>query len=141
MKCNYSEIEVGQSYSHHFKITDNLVREFSAITKDNNPIHLDDNYATKSIFGKRVAHGMLVASFFSTIFGKFFPGKGSIYLSHDFNFRKPVYIDDRLVYYVEVIKKLPKNKLVFTTSCFRRSIDKEFLVIDGQAVLLVPDKG
>ena len=65
MKCNYSEIKVGQSYSHHFQITDNLVREFSAITKDNNPIHLDDNYATKSIFGKRVAHGMLVASFFS----------------------------------------------------------------------------
>ena len=87
---------IGQTYSKNFQITDSLVRDFSQITEDNNPIHLDDNYASNSIFGKRVAHGMLVASFFSTIFGRYFPGEGSIYLSHNFDFKKPVYINDKL---------------------------------------------
>ena len=60
------------------KFNEQDVISFSKLTGDNNRIHLDEEYAKKSFFGRRVVHGMLVAGLFSRIFGKIFPGEGSI---------------------------------------------------------------
>jgi len=66
------------SISHVF--TDESVKDFATISKDENPIHLDDAAAAASVFGKRVVHGMLVASLFSALLGVELPGEGTMYL-------------------------------------------------------------
>lgn len=70
-----TEIEFFKSFS------DDDIIEFSKISKDDNPIHIDAGYAAKSIFKKRVVHGVLLISMFSKIFGTMYPGNGGIYLS------------------------------------------------------------
>jgi len=86
-------IKIGSIYRHHVKFSQSEVEKFSNITGDNNPIHLDHEYASKTKFKKPIVHGMLTASVFSKVFGTLFPGDGSIYLSQDINFKAPVYVD------------------------------------------------
>ena len=75
--------------SEKITITDKMVRDFSELVGDKNPIHLDDEYSKNSIFGKRIVHGMLLSSFFSKIIATNYPGEGSIYLKQDLNFKNP----------------------------------------------------
>ena len=78
------------------KFNQNDVISFSNLTGDDNRIHLDEGYAKKSFFDKKVVHGMLVASLFSKIFGKVFTGEGSIYLKQELKFIAPVFIGDTI---------------------------------------------
>ena len=75
------KIKIDDEYSKNFKITIDMIEKFAMVSGDKNPIHLDEEYAQNSIFKKRIAHGLLVGSFISTIIGNYFPGKGTIYLS------------------------------------------------------------
>ena len=93
------------------------VISFSKLTGDNNRIHLDQEYAKKSFFGKRVVHGMLVASLFSRIFGKIFPGEGSIYLKQEIKFIAPVFIGDTISAKVK-LEKFNSKKLDGTFHCW-----------------------
>ena len=70
------------------------MQHFIAITSDVNPLHVDDAFAAKTRFGRRVLHGMLTASIFSTMVGMLLPGTGAIYRSQTLEFLRPVYIDD-----------------------------------------------
>ena len=83
---------------------------FSSISNDNNPIHLDAEYAEKSIFGRRVVHGLLVSSLFSKIFGTIYPGSGSIYLTQNVKFLKPAFVGENLKAVITLIE--------FDESCF-----------------------
>ena len=74
------------------KFNENDVISFSNLTGDDNQIYLGEEYVKKSFFGKKVFHGMLIASLFSKIFGKFFPREGSIYLKQYLKFIAPVFI-------------------------------------------------
>jgi hypothetical protein len=80
------ELEVGQSQSYTVKITERLIDEFASFSDDKNPIHISESEASKSIFKKRVAHGFLISSFFSSMYSNFLPGKGSIILEQQFQF-------------------------------------------------------
>ena len=73
-------IKIGESASLTKTFTDEDVRSFAAISGDKNPVHLDDEYAAKTQFKKRIAHGMLTAGLISAILGTQLPGEGSIYL-------------------------------------------------------------
>jgi 3-hydroxybutyryl-CoA dehydratase len=78
---NIQDIKVGMSSSYSQTITDADIKAFAGISGDNNPVHMSDEYANTSRFGKRIAHGLMSASFFSALFGTRIPGPGCVYVS------------------------------------------------------------
>jgi len=133
-----NEIKIGKSANYSKNFTEENVKIFANISDDNNPIHIDENYAAKSFFKKRIVHGLYVSSMFSTIFGTIYPGRGSIYLSQLCNFIKPVYFNEEITATVTLIKyDSEKNIGIFTTECKN---NKKELVISGEAKILFPKK-
>lgn len=134
-KIPLEEIEIGMNVSYSQTITDADVKAFSGISGDRNPIHLDEQYAEKSRYKKRIAHGLMTASYFSALFGTKIPGEGCVYVSQFLNFKRPVYIGDTVVATVEVISvDLAKKRVFFRTTCKV----KNKVVTDGEAELFVP---
>jgi 3-hydroxybutyryl-CoA dehydratase len=88
------DFEPGQHASFRKTFTDEDVRRFIAITGDSNPLHVDDEFAARTRFGRRIIHGMLSASIFSTMVGTLLPGTGAIYRSQTIRFLLPVYVGD-----------------------------------------------
>jgi len=88
------DFEPGQLASFSKTFTDEDVQRFIEITGDTNPLHVDDEFAARTQFGRRVIHGMLAASLFSTMVGTPLPGTGAIYRSQTIRFLLPVYIGD-----------------------------------------------
>lgn len=86
-------IELGQTYSHDFKFTQEEVNRFAEVTGDKNPVHLDADFAAKTLFKKPIMHGMLGAALFSKVFGVLFPGEGTIYLKQSLSFLRPMFVD------------------------------------------------
>ncbi|HHR6080929.1 TPA: MaoC family dehydratase, partial [Providencia alcalifaciens] len=91
---NIEDLKVGMSASYSQTITDADIKQFAGLSGDRNPVHLDEEYASKSMFKKRIAHGMISSSFFSALFGTQLPGEGCVYVSQSVKFRKPIYIND-----------------------------------------------
>lgn len=137
MKESYSieEISIGMSASYSQTITDADVKQFAGLSGDNNPVHMDEIYANNSRYKKRIAHGLLLAGFFSALFGTRLPGKGCVYVSQNLNFKKPVYLGDTVTAIVRVTNiDLMKKRVFFETKCFV----KNKTVIDGTAELYIP---
>lgn len=133
----FEEIQIGMEASSSHVVTDEDIRAFAAVSGDCNPIHLDENYASKTRFQKRIAHGILGASYISAILGTKLPGPGCIYMSQTLNFRAPVYIGNTVVTKVRVTETVPeKKRVIFSCEC---SVDGK-PVLEGQAVLLVPSR-
>jgi acyl dehydratase len=84
----------GQRASFRKTFTDEDLQRFIAITGDTNPLHVDDAFASRTPFGRRVVHGMLAASLFSTMVGMRLPGTGAIYRAQTLRFLLPVYVGD-----------------------------------------------
>lgn len=106
----------GDVFTYEFQFSQKDVEEFARVTGDNNPVHLNADYAAKTIFKKPIMHGMLSASLFSKVFGTLFPGEGTIYLKQSLNFLKPMYVDTP--YVAEFIVKeviSEKNRAVVET--------------------------
>jgi 3-hydroxybutyryl-CoA dehydratase len=131
------DLEVGMFASYSQTISEADIKNFAGISGDRNPVHLDSEYAEKSMFKKRIAHGMISSSFFSALFGTKLPGEGCVYVSQSLKFRKPVYIDDTVVatVMVERIEK-EKRRVYFNTFC---KVGKQ-KVITGQAEIYIPEK-
>lgn len=137
MKESFSidEIEVGMSASYSQTITDTDVKSFAGISGDHNPVHLDEVYAENSRYKKRIAHGLIGASFFSAIFGTKLPGKGCVYVGQNLSFKRPVYLGDTVTAVVTVTSvDDKKNRVFFETKCFV----KNKIVIDGTAEIFIP---
>ena len=127
--------KIGMKESLSKKITESDIIIFSKVSGDKNPIHLSDEFAKKTRFKKRIAHGYLSASLFSGIFGEKLPGPGCLYLSQSLQFKYPVYIDDIVIATVKIIDIVAeKNILKFSTIC---KVDKT-TVIDGIAEIYIP---
>jgi len=134
-KIPLEEIEIGMSVSYSQTITDSDIKTFAGISGDRNPVHLDENYAKKSRFKKRIAHGMMTASYFSALFGTKIPGEGCVYTYQSLNFKKPVYLDDTVEAIVTVTDiDLEKRRVKFNTIC---KVDNK-IVTDGEAELYIP---
>jgi 3-hydroxybutyryl-CoA dehydratase len=130
-----SEIEVGQAAEFTKTVTETDVVLFAGVTGDLNPAHVDDVWARASRFGGRIAHGMLSASFISTVLAMKLPGPGTIYLSQNLRFTGPVRIGDTVTARVEVAEVMPKRRVRLTTTV--RTHDGT-QVIEGEAVVLAP---
>jgi acyl dehydratase len=94
MTARIDDFTVGQHVTFTKTFTDDDVRRFVEITGDVNPLHVDDAFAAQTRFGRRVLHGMLTASIFSTMVGMLLPGTGAVYRSQTLAFLRPVYVGD-----------------------------------------------
>ena len=130
------ELTVGQSYEKRFVITAELIERFADVTGDHNPIHLDEDYAGKSIFKQRVAQGMLQAGLLSGILGCQFPGVGTIYLSQTLKFIQPVFIKDQIALRLEVLEIIEEKNQVRLETLFTNQ--KGEAVVTGEALVKPP---
>lgn len=138
MSYTITDMFIGQKASFEKTITESDVLLFSGISGDINPVHINDVVAKESIFGKRVAHGVLVSGLTSAVLGMQLPGEGTIYLGQDNKFRRPVYIGDTVKATCEVIElNTEKNiaRLATTTTNQHNEV-----VIEGIAVVMAPKK-
>ena len=128
-------LQVGDTATLTKTITDEDIRAFAALTGDHNPIHLDDEYAATTRFGRRIAHGMLSASLISAVLANELPGRGSVYLSQSLKFLAPVYPGDTVTARV-TITKIREDKPIVTleTVCCNQR-DEQLLI--GEAVVLI----
>ena len=129
-------MKVGDSASMTKTFTDADVRTFAEISGDKNPIHLDDDYAAETRFGKRLVHGILTSGMISALLGMELPGPGSIYMQQMLKFRAPVFIGDTITATVTVTK-VREDKPIVTLETICENQDG-VTVIDGEAVLLAP---
>lgn len=127
-------LQVGQSAELSRTITDADIRAFAELSGDHNPVHLDDEYAAATRFGRRVAHGMLAASLLSAVLANELPGRGTVYLSQSLRFNAPVFPGDTVTARVTV-RALREDKPVVTleTVCTNQRGER---VVDGEAVVL-----
>ena len=124
---------VGTRATHERTITDDDIVRFAEVSGDRNPVHLDADYAARSPFGQRIAHGFLVGSLISAAIGMDLPGPGSIYLGQTLKFVAPVHIGDTVTVSVEVIKvREDKGLITLRTDCTNQN---GALVITGEAVV------
>lgn len=108
----YDELYVNQEQSFKVKITKEDMDFFQKITKDENPLHIDHNYAKENNFKDNVVYGMLTASYLSTLAGVYIPGKNSLINSVNLFFVKPVYVGDTLLVKGKVTNKNDKFKII-----------------------------
>ena len=127
------DFKVGDTASVSKIFTEKDVQDFSDLSLDKNPIHLDQSYAEQSVFGKKIVHWMLAASLFSGLLGMKLPGEGSIYLGQSLTFTAPIYIGDEVTATVEIVNIRPDKPIVtLRTYCLN---SEGSLVIDGEAVV------
>ena len=106
----YTELKIGQKKKEKIIITEDNVVMYSILYGDKNPVHTDKGYAKKTIFKERIAHGMLVMSYISSILGNALPGEGSIYLGQDIKFTAPVFLGDEITIEVTITQLIKEKK-------------------------------
>lgn len=132
------DMEVGMSRSLTKVIGDAEVRGFAEVSEDRNPIHLDEAAGKASIFGGRIAHGMLVGSLFSALLGERLPGQGTIYMGQSLKFLAPVPVGSEVIATVTVREIVTAKKRVIL-DCEATVGGKA--VIKGEAMVLAPTRG
>ncbi len=106
---NIDDIYIGQVYEVKRVVTDEMVKLFAEATGDKNPVHLDEEYAKNTIFGGRIAHGILSLGIISSVLGMEFPGAGTIYLMQNAKFKRPVYIGEEVTVKL-IVKEIDREK-------------------------------
>ena len=127
------KLKIGDRASIIKRFVNEDILIFSELSQDKNPIHLDAKFASKTNFGRKIVHGMLIASLFSGLLGEKLPGKGTIYLGQTITFIKPVFINEEVTASVE-IKYIRKDKPIYTlkTICETKL---NGIVVDGEAIV------
>lgn len=127
-------LEIGSRASFTKTITEYDVSAFAGITGDFNPVHVNDEAAKESPFGRRIAHGMLTGSLISTVLGMKMPGEGTVYLEQNLKFTAPVYIGDTCTAKVEITEILNEEKGIYKLDT--KVINQNgMMVSDGYAVV------
>jgi 3-hydroxybutyryl-CoA dehydratase len=133
----FDELHLGQTASLSKTITEEDLLMYSLVCLDTNPIHMNDEAGRRSRFGGRVAHGMLSAGLISALLGTRLPGPGTIYMRQSLKFHAPVMIGQTVDAIVEITDLNPSRK---SATLRTRCLVKEDVVIDGEAIVLVPTR-
>ena len=134
-KADIDKLEVGMAASYAQTITEADITIFAGVSGDKNPAHVNEEYAKESRLKKRVAHGMLSASFFSGLLGTRLPGSGCLYVSQTLVFKKPVYIGDTVTATITVQEiDIKARRVKLSTTC----TVKNKKVIEGEAEVFIP---
>ncbi|MCB0480823.1 MAG: MaoC family dehydratase [Flavobacteriales bacterium] len=126
-------MEIGQKASLTKAFTHDDIMSYAQVSLDNNPIHVDEEFAKTTRFGTRIVQGILVTGLISAVIATKLPGAGAIYLNQTVSFRYPVYINDVITATVEVIS-IDGAKIGLSTTCFNQDGK---VVIEGSALVLV----
>lgn len=130
-------LSIGQTASLTKTVTEADISLFAGATGDFNPLHIDEEFAKRTRFGERIAHGFLTAGLISAVLGTRLPGPGSIYLSQSLNFHKPVRIGDTITATVEVSAYNEEKRIVtLETNCYNQD---GVVVLSGEAVVLLEE--
>ena len=136
MSRTIEALKIGDFEEFSKTVSESDIYLFAGVSGDMNPAHIDEQYAAKTFFKGRIAHGILVGSFISTVIGMKIPGPGTIYLEQNYKFLAPVRIGDTITARVEIIEiKIEKNKVTLKTQCFNQN---GVMVIDGTALVSPP---
>ena len=131
------DLEIGMSRMLERQITKNDIVLFSQVSGDKNPVHLDDEYAQQTIFGKRIAHGMLTASLISAVIAEQLPGHGTVYLSQTLKFIRPV-LPGQLVITSVIVSHIEYSNRRVKLDC-KCKVDEK-VVLAGEAIVLAPSR-
>ncbi|MCP1605480.1 MaoC family dehydratase [Pseudomonas citronellolis] len=131
----YAELEVGQKACFQRPVGERDIQLFAEVSGDRNPVHLDADYAATTLFKERIAHGMLSGALISAAIATTLPGPGTIYLGQSLRFTRPVKIGDVLDVELEVLEKLPKNRVRIGTRVLNQNGEA---VVEGEAEVLAP---
>lgn len=127
-------IKIGDKVSMSARASDETICKIAEISGDYNPIHVDEEYAKASFYGKRIAHGLFCMGLVSNLIGNQLPGKNSVFLSETVRYLKPVYVDDEVICQVEVLGMDTKNRITLGFQCKKRD---DVVVMDGTALVKV----
>jgi 3-hydroxybutyryl-CoA dehydratase len=129
------ELKIGDKFSTERLVTDELIRKFADVSGDYNPIHLDEEIAKKTRFGRRIAHGMLSGAFISAVLGYEFSERSIVYLSQTLKFTAPVFIGDTVTA-TGTVKSIREDKPIITLETICTNQNGETLVT-GEAVVMI----
>lgn len=129
------DLKIGDSFSTQRHVTDELVRKFAEVSGDHNPIHLDEEFAKTTRFGRRIAHGMLSGAFISAVLGYEFKERKIVYLSQTMKFTAPVYLDDTVTATATVTNiREEKGIVALETICTNQNGE---MLVKGEAVVMI----
>ena len=128
-------LKIGDKAQFTKQIKEEEVILFAKISGDDNPIHLDEEYANNSIFKQKIAHGFLVGSLISAVIAKDLPGNGTIYLSQNLKFLAPVFLNETITAHIEVLDFPKGSQVLLSTIC--KNQDQK-VVIEGTALVIAP---
>ena len=131
----FDDITIGLVEEFSIEITESMVDNFAEFSGDYNELHMDEDYASTTSFGKRICHGMLLASFFSRLVGMSIPGKNALYFSQSINFQSPCFIGDRIIVRGEVTEKSESTHIITIKTTILNQDSK--CLIDGIAKVIV----
>lgn len=133
---NEFSYQEGQGRSFERFISSEDVRRFAEIVGDLNPVHLDEEFAEKSFFKKRIVHGAFLAGLISKVLGMDFPGEGTIYISQNSVFKRPVFVETKVAVEVKITEVLTeRRRLVLDTNILNESGE---VCLAGTAVVWIP---
>ena len=137
MSYSVEDLKPGMSESFTKTVTEADIQKFGEVSGDMNPAHFDEAYAVTTPFKTRIAHGMLSASYISTVLGMKMPGPGTIFMSLTTRFKAPVRIGDTVVTTCTVRETVPeKRRVIFDCVCKVG----DTAVIEGEAMVMAPPK-
>ena len=131
----FDDITIGLTKEFSIKITESMVDNFAEFSGDYNELHMDEDYASATSFGKRICHGMLLTSFFSRLVGMSIPGKNALYFSQSINFQSPCFIGDQILVRGEVTEKSESTHIITIKTMILNQDSK--CLIDGIAKVIV----
>ena len=131
------DLKIGDSFSTKKQITDSVVRAFAELSGDYNPIHLDEEFAKTTRFGRRIAHGMISGALISAVLGYEFKERKIVYLSQTMKFVAPVFLDDTVTATATVTNiRADKPVVTLETVCANQQGET---VVKGEAVVMILD--
>lgn len=131
----YDELNAGDTASASHVVTERDLILFATVSGDVNPVHLDEEFAAATPLKGRIAHGMLSGALISAAIACELPGPGTIYIGQEMSFLRPVRLGDEIRIELEVLEKLPKNRLKIATQVINQEGKK---VVDGVATVMAP---
>jgi len=129
-----THVEVGFTASETIQVTDKMVHQFAEMSGDENPIHLDDQYAATTRFKRRIAHGMICAALISRAMNDKI-GRGGIYLGQSLKFVSPVYIDDTIIIELKILNMRKEKGIALVETNVKKTSGE--LVVKGEATIMV----
>jgi len=135
LEYSFDEIKVGLIHNFEVIIDEEIIKKFANISGDFNPLHMDEQYAKETKFGKRVVHGMLLASFFSRLVGMYLPGKNALYFSQNLNFVEPCFIGDKVTVQGEIVDKSEATKIIKLKTSIKNKEGKS--LVEGTSQVMI----